>query len=698
MAKDNIKIDLKVDGVQDVNKATDAVKDLTAASKDSANAVKELGETSDLFSEIKSRVQGAISGVKAFANSFRTVKGAIAATGIGALLIAVTSLIAYFKNTEAGARALAIATAALGVIFDKITEKLATLGPALIETFEKPQEVVNDLKDLITNSLLSSLEGIIQFFPRLQKAVELAFKGKFKEAGKVAVDALIQVNTGIENGTDKLGDLGDKAKETFDDLKKDVEEAVEVATKLVDGTESLRKAINAVKVENAQLNRELETQKQIGEDTTKGYEERRAALIKAGEAQVAIANNSREEARLNLSLLQLQRSMTSNIEERKALDAQIADARATQIEAQTAYEIELQDVKKVTREIDLEELERVKAISDIIREANVDNTLSKFDAAIKQNKIDEEAALFELNLLKATEEEKQKVRDGFAKQRQDLDAERVEEEKQRLQAQVDLAITFKAKFVDVTKSEFDLKRDEVNKFYSDKAAKMKESLSNDLISQEAYDLLVLENTRAHNEEVAVIDTAALKAKEDEEVAARNRKLGASLNVLSAVSNLAELFAGKSKRAAKRVFKIQKATSLASAAINTYLGATSAFAMTPGGPIIKGIAAGLAVTAGLLNIKKIAATKFDDGKEPTSEPPITMPTLGGSGSVVSPQEAPVPPSMSLDNLNGSSSSTQSLSSGLGMNQQNTSIRAYVVEQDITETQNTLQQYKVRSEIG
>jgi len=84
--------------------------------------------------------------------------------------------------------------------------------------------------------------------------------------------------------------------------------------------------------------------------------------------------------------LQLQRSMTSNIEERKALDAQIADAKATQIEAQTAYEIELQDVKKVTREIDLEELERVKAISDLMREANTDITLSEFDAAIKQTR------------------------------------------------------------------------------------------------------------------------------------------------------------------------------------------------------------------------------------------------------------------------------------------------------------------------
>jgi hypothetical protein len=66
------------------------------------------------------------------------------------------------------------------------------------------------------------------------------------------------------------------------------------------------------------------------------------------------------------------------------------------------------------------------------------------------------------------------------------------------------------------------------------------------------------------------------------------------------------------------------------------------------------------------------------------------------SVSSPVAAPVPSSISLfGNPNGSSTTQDS--QALGSNQQS-SIRAYVVEQDITETQNTLQQYKVRSEIG
>ena len=842
MAKENIKLGIKVDGVQDVNKATEAVKDLQSSVNDVGESVgglgNELGGLSDAVGKLQAlktlfvtmmgavkatgaAIQGAMTkgiastlafgasikgagtrmvtsfkdGLKSIRNvdlslrgmgrtgkkaltsiltngkkAFKGLGKAALATGIGAIIIGFVALIGYLKNTEKGARALAIATQAFKIIMDKLMVVAMKAGTVMVDMFKNPKVYMDKFLDFIKVSLMNALQGIIEFFPKMGEALKLAFKGDFSEAAEVAGNAVLKITTGQEDAINKAKEFGKKAKEVYNEFTEDVEKAVVAATKLVDGQEALRKAINAVKVENAQLNRELETQKQIGEDTTKGYVERRAALLKAGEAQVAIANNSREEARLNLSLLQLQRSLTSNIEERRDLDAQVADARAAQIEAQTAYEIELQDVKKVTREIDIEELERVKAISDIMREANIDITLSEFEEAMAKNKIDEEAALFELNLLKATEGEKQKVRDGFAKQREDLttgenDAIKAAREKdikdleEREQARLDLEESFKPKFVDITKSEFDLRRDEIDEFYADRADKMQEAFDKGLISQKAYDELVIENIKAHNEEVAVVDAEALEAKNEAKITAgfeaADKVLSQSqkaVDIVDAITAHQEADVERSAKAKsdainegykaetkalddklssgelsqkeydkaieaaalafdiatvtaenkkivalnevrKKSFIANKAMGIANATVDVVKGAIGAFTSLSNIPVVGvplGIAAAIAASAaGAINIASMAKTKF----EPTSlgEIPSVIATPASGVADIS-----APTNLSLFGQANNSSVTQD-SQALGSNQQ-TSVRAYVVEQDITDTQNTLNQYRLRSEIG
>ena len=832
MAKENIKLGIKVDGVQDVNKATEAVKDLQSSVNDVGESVgglgNELGGLSDAVGKLQAlktlfvtmmgavkatgaAIQGAMTkgiastlafgasikgagtrmvtsfkdGLKSIRNvdlslrgmgrtgkkaltsiltngkkAFKGLGKAALATGIGAIIIGFVALIGYLKNTEKGARALAIATQAFKIIMDKLMVVAMKAGTVMVDMFKNPKVYMDKFLDFIKVSLMNALQGIIEFFPKMGEALKLAFKGDFSEAAEVAGNAVLKITTGQEDAINKAKEFGKKAKEVYNEFTEDVEKAVVAATKLVDGQEALRKAINAVKVENAQLNRELETQKQIGEDTTKGYAERRVALLKAGEAQVAIANNSREEARLNLSLLQLQRSMTSNIEERRGLDAQVADARAAQIEAQTAYEIELQDVKKVTREIDIEELERVKAISDIMREANIDITLSEFEEAMAKNKIDEEAALFELNLLKATEGEKQKVRDGFAKQREDLttgenDAIKAATEKdikdleEKEQARLDLEKSYVPLIIDVTKSEYDLKRDEIDKFYADKAAAMKKSLDDGLISQGAYDKLIVANTKAHNDEIAVVDAEAAKAAQEAKIAVADKVLGyaqTAVDIVDAITAHQEADVERSAKAKsdaidegykaetkaldakltsgelsqkeydkaieaaalafdiatvtaenkkivalnevrKKSFIANKAMGIANATVDVVKGAIGAFTSLSNIPVVGvplGIAAAIAASAaGAINIASMAKTKF----EPTSLGEIPS-------AIATPPSAPT--NLSLFGQSNNSSVTQD-SQALGSNQQS-SIRAYVVEQDITDTQNTLNQYRLRSEIG
>lgn len=89
----------------------------------------------------------------------------------------------------------------------------------------------------------------------------------------------------------------------------------------------------------------------------------------------------------------------------------------------------------------------------------------------------------------------------------------------------------------------------------------------------------------------------------------------TLNVISGITNL---FAGKSEKAAKKAFQIQKAVSIAQATIETYKSANAIFASTAANPISIAnpsapfIAAGVAVAAGLVNVATIASQKFQGG--------------------------------------------------------------------------------------
>ena len=114
-----VTITIEVDGVKKVvngiEEAEKAMKDLGKETKKVAQENTLLAKGKQAFADMKAGIKGATAG-------FKGLKGAIAATGIGALLIAITSLVAYFKNSEEGSRKLAIATEALSIIFGKLTD------------------------------------------------------------------------------------------------------------------------------------------------------------------------------------------------------------------------------------------------------------------------------------------------------------------------------------------------------------------------------------------------------------------------------------------------------------------------------------------------------------------------------------------------------------------------------------------------
>ena len=133
-----------------------------------------------------------------------------------------------------------------------------------------------------------------------------------------------------------------------------------------------------------------------------------------------LAENLAKQARLEESLINQQIAQESNYEKREELETQLAEATAGRIEAETALETRRQDASKITRELELEELDRKRSIQDMINQMDLENMTNMFEQAAQELALQEQQALQELDLLRATEDEKQAIRDGFEVKRKRL--------------------------------------------------------------------------------------------------------------------------------------------------------------------------------------------------------------------------------------------------------------------------------------
>jgi hypothetical protein len=74
-----------------------------------------------------------VAGVKNGVLAMKSLKVAIAATGIGLLVLAVAGLVSYFKNTQQGADLLDKAFAGIGATVDVLIDRLSTFGGGIVE-------------------------------------------------------------------------------------------------------------------------------------------------------------------------------------------------------------------------------------------------------------------------------------------------------------------------------------------------------------------------------------------------------------------------------------------------------------------------------------------------------------------------------------------------------------------------------------
>tara|TARA_R100000900_G_scaffold29416_1_gene23193 strand:- start:235 stop:1656 length:1422 start_codon:yes stop_codon:yes gene_type:complete len=105
--------------------------------------------------------------------SFATIKAGIASTGIGALVLAIGSLITYFTNTKRGADQLSQAFTAMGAVVDVLKDRLSQVGEALTFVFSgefrKAGEALKGVFSGITEEVKKEVAAMVALKKRTQE-------------------------------------------------------------------------------------------------------------------------------------------------------------------------------------------------------------------------------------------------------------------------------------------------------------------------------------------------------------------------------------------------------------------------------------------------------------------------------------------------------------------------------------------------
>ena len=500
----------------------------------------------------------------------------------------------------------------------------------------------------------------------------------------------------------------------------------------------------------ASLENELKIAKANGEDTKqiemeimfakrdavddRMFEDRKELDAKRDKVRTSKNLSDEEKATLTKEIKELSDGLKEKRGQYKSYNADITASKAQAITDDTnaqkkADEDEAARIKAANQKrreeqkaYDKLRLDTRRQIEDLNLELVVDSEEKELEAnRLKYTRLIEDTKSNE----KLTKDEKLKINDAYGKEKEQQDEIIKNNYIVKKKAEVDAAIaeqnrllqemiSIEDEIAEKSATARDLKIDYMTEGvdkeiairqaqYSDELIELQKFLDDETLTREEYDKLTVE---AEKKKAADIKVITDKAAEDEKIKAKtlaNLKIQAVMDTITTISNLSQLFAGQNEKAQKRAFNIQKGAQIAQATIDTYKSATGAYSSLSSipvvGPVLGAAAAAAALTAGFLNIKKIASTEFKadgtgagGGGGGTPPPPPPPPNISSSNLT-----PPTPPSLTL---NGSAMSGGE-GSGLqlfGARQGGGDMRSYVVESDITGTQKRLRTYQQRAEIG
>ena len=403
MADENININVK-SNIGDV-------------SKDAGNAASEFKVMGVSLNGVKRGFAGAAVTAKGM---FGSIKAGLISTGIGAFLVIVGSLIAYFKSTKKGAEMLERALAGVGAVVSVITDLLSGFGEVIVGAFTDPQQAVKDLWEAIKTNIVNRVEGLFDVFGALGDTIKAAFSLDWEGVKAGAADfseSMIQTATGVDDLTGKMA-------EGFKSLGEEINKNVGAAMKLKGLTQELRDEEREFNKVRAQTRQEIQKARLDALDETKTVEERLAAVQKANDLELkttkAVLEMQKRKIEIQKQTMDLSENMAEDYDDLANLEVELINLQTQSFQTQKRLATEMETLtNEIAANKKTAEKERIasekldlKAFTDFKLERIKNETDEEFKIRIAAA---DKLAKKELALDKLKEKEKEKmIGMGFA--------------------------------------------------------------------------------------------------------------------------------------------------------------------------------------------------------------------------------------------------------------------------------------------
>ena len=560
---------------------------------------------------------------------FKILRGAIVATGIGALAIGLIALVQNFDKVKKAVLdfipGLSSAADAIGRVYNRITdfigisseaqrqtERVLKANADAIRATERELDVNGDKYDDYTKRKIEANLRYRKSFEELTKDESLSVQDRdkfIKEARERANRDIAAADKDRQAAADKVAeDARKKGKEDFEKLlavQKEGEEKLK----------ELRKENQLAKIKDEDQRRIKDIELTLKETEEKIKQTKLSEKLKA-----EIIANERLKADNQIREIQ-----------QKIVDQEVKDAEET---AKKIAEVRTE----ITENSITDETERrlfgirAKYAAEIAEAQKGEGDVAALVAALKERQQQEE--------------------DAVEKERKEKKAEERLAEIEQIATNEQIDFEARSAAID------ELKR--LNQQY----------LDDKLISQEEY-------------------TKNVKKLADTEVQIENQKLAqlqANLAAYAQLLNQAADLLGKNTVAGK-------ASAIAAATINTFISASNAFATMskiPPAPFVGIAAAGLATATGIKQIREIAKVQVPGVGGGGAVPAISAPSIAGSLPNVSANAPLSPATAQAQTFRLDQQSLQGINTA--------STRAYVVESDITSSQERVSRLNRAARLG
>jgi len=327
------------------------------------NASKGLGESVNMASGALDRMtggaltafQGIVGGVKKAIIGIKGFRSVVISTGIGALVVAVGSLVAYFTQTQKGAEKLEIAMAGVKIVFAKLTDVASDLGEKILWVFTEPEQAIKDLWGTIKTYFVDKFNEVIKSVGLLGSAfVKLFnrdFSGALADATKGAKGLFMEL-TPLGVAIETVGAIVENVTPALTELVDEIGKAISETDKLTNRSIQLRKDQRSLALAFAEGRAQIKEYNLIAEDTNQTLEDRLEAAQKAIDIEKGLMAERQRIAQEEVDIQKAKMALSENVEadQQKLVDLEVAliNIRTESAEMQTTLNNKLNIIRQQT--------------------------------------------------------------------------------------------------------------------------------------------------------------------------------------------------------------------------------------------------------------------------------------------------------------------------------------------------------------